>query len=113
MDAEGALKMWGASKLPKTAHVWNKDGMVEVPVAIDLDTVSVVFEFEKGYECCGGTDPDCYCSMAEPAMAEVSITGYGVTADNNRYPLTTTIQPSKFDFGQVIREMVALTGPIT
>lgn len=122
MDAETALKLWGASKLPKTVSTyvsepgkpsWVGGSFEQVPVEIDVDTVDVVFNFEEGYACCGGTNPDCYCSMAESATAEVRITAMATYGDDMETQVSTIIDPDDFDFAKIIREMVALGGPIT
>lgn len=37
------------------------------------DVVTIVENFNEGYACCGGRDPDCYCSFAESASHELRI----------------------------------------
>lgn len=57
MKYEEALKKWGAEK-----------AKIE-----DWESVSVDFEMDQGYACCGGRDPDCYCSFAESPSFYVEV----------------------------------------
>jgi hypothetical protein len=57
MKYEEALKKWGAEK-----------AKIE-----DWESVSVDFDWNEGYACCGGSDPDCYCSFAESASFNVVV----------------------------------------
>lgn len=61
MKYEQALKVWGAKRLSNSHRTVNPD------------TVSVTMEFNEGYACCSGRDPDCYCSYAESPSAHVVI----------------------------------------
>jgi hypothetical protein len=65
MKYEEALKRWGASQInmPKDA-TW-KD-------------VSVTFDWDEGFACCGGTNPGCYCSYARSPSFEVSVSCFGI-----------------------------------
>lgn len=47
------IKVWAAEKY-------------NIPLD-EITSVSMVSEFNEGYDCCGGRDPDCYCSLAESA----------------------------------------------
>ncbi|AXF51615.1 hypothetical protein CONSTELLA_125 [Mycobacterium phage Constella] len=57
MKYEEAAKIWAARNF-----------------GIDARTIkSVKFDLDPGYACCGGTNPDCYCSYAEAPSIEVTI----------------------------------------
>jgi len=60
MKYEEALKRWGATKIGTD----------------DWENVLVRFDFSEGFACCGGTDPDCYCSFAESPSFDIAVT-YG------------------------------------
>lgn len=95
MDYREALKLWGKTKLENTypfAH-------------IDPDTVWVSFDFDKGFACCGGQNPDCYCSLAQSPSANVTING--VDTAKGWVPRTFTISPDDFDFAAIVGEIVA------
>lgn len=62
MNYEEALEEWGRRKLVKRYPKHDKD-----------KTVSVKIELDQGYACCGGRDPDCYCSYAESPSAYILI----------------------------------------
>lgn len=85
MQFEKALKVWGAERLSTKRHTVNPD------------TVKVEMEFNEGYACCGGTDPDCYCSYAESPSAHVTITS-GKLKDR--------INVEDFDFAEILGEIV-------
>ena len=57
MNYEEALKRWGAGKAG--TEEWE-----------DID---VEFDMDPGYACCGGSDPDCYCSFAESPRMNVNV----------------------------------------
>lgn len=78
MKYEEAIKLWAAKKL-----------------GIDPASVeSVWFDIDQGYQCCGGSDPDCYCSFAESPSLEANIaTSKG------------TQVLGYLDMGQVLREV--------
>lgn len=42
----------------------------------DLLHARVDIENHKGYKCCGGTDPQCYCSFAEGDWQTYHLIGY-------------------------------------
>lgn len=96
MQYEQALKHWGASKL---INPWTPLKQYE---SVDVDSVVVTMVFDRGYECCGGTDPDCYCSLAESPSASVQITG---TTDTGR-TLTHSIDAEDFNFTEVLGEIL-------
>lgn len=86
MNYEDALQKWGGDKLRE----WYSDFKAD-------NTVTVNFEFSEGNNCCGGTDPDCYCSLAESPSAEVFIVGRA---------FSRRINMQDFDFLTVLREIV-------
>lgn len=91
MSYEDALQKWGGDKLRE----WNPEFKAD-------NTVMVVFNFNDGFACCGGRDPDCYCSYAESPSAEVVIEGRGST--------TYRIDIEDFDFATILKEIVAAGG---
>ena len=95
MKYEEALKVWGAMKLNN--YNGGRYGN------IDPETVKVSFNFNEGYACCGGSDPDCYCSFAESPRAEVVIR----SAESGQ---VRTIPMEDFDFAQVLKEIVEVGG---
>lgn len=96
MKYETALQLWGAEKLATYNSTEKRD--------IVLSSVSVKFTFDEGYSCCGGSDPNCYCSFAESPSAEVRITG---TNTSNHY-LCYTMDVEDFDFATVLGELCSL-----
>ena len=100
MKYEDALQEWGARKI-ETAN-W------ALTEKIDRSTVKVEMEFDEGYACCGGRDPDCYCSFAESPSANVSITGR--TSASSRKVYSAEIDHYSFDFATVLREIVEASG---
>lgn len=97
MKYEDALKVWGAKKLVEQ----NRGVKVE---KIDVESVKVEFEFDEGYACCGGSDPNCYCSFAEPPTANVKIIGRKADVKRGGY-LSAEIGIHEFDFATVLREI--------
>lgn len=97
MKYEEALKMWGAVKLT----TYNK---VKVE-NIDLNTITVEFEFDEGYACCGGSDPNCYCSFYESPSAKVVITGKRTDVGKRHQNLRHEIETYNFDFATILREI--------
>lgn len=85
MQFEKALKVWGAQRLS-----YGK-------TKIDPETVQVETHFDEGYACCGGSDPNCYCSYAESPKAYVII-----TSGEHRQ----TIDLEDFDFAEILGEIV-------
>lgn len=85
MQFEQALRVWGAERLSTNRRT------------IDPDTVTVEMEFNEGYACCGGTNPNCYCSLAEYPSAYVVISS-GI---HKEY-----IAQEDFDFTEVLGEIV-------
>lgn len=95
MKYEDALREWGARKLEE----YNK-------VKIERYSVKVDLEFKEGYACCGGRDPDCYCSFAESPSANVEING--VDSKGRRY--RREIDHWSFDFATVLKEIIEAGG---
>ena len=93
---EEASRRWGIEKLNTYPALLKK---------VDKDSVTVDFEMDPGYNCCGGSDPDCYCSFAEsPQMtAKISYRGLGKT----RGP-KPSITITYIDFAETLREMFEL-----
>lgn len=97
--AEEAVALWGMRKLNDQAERWGKTGRVTDP-----SSVSVSFDFSEGYACCGGADPNCYCSMAESPRADVYISSHESGAEDVQIPV------SDFDLGSIVREVIAAAG---
>lgn len=93
MNYEDALAKWGKEKLRE--HYRGE------LTAIDEEQVTVDFNYTEGYACCGGRDPDCYCSLAESPSAEVEIRA-------GRYYMTIPVD--LFDFSTILREIIAAGG---
>lgn len=93
MKYDDAIKMWGFLKLKPYIKQSEK---------IDINNVSVYMNFSEGYSCCGGGDPDCYCSFATPPSAEVSISAYTNKGRNVSYD----IDLAGFDFATILKEIV-------
>lgn len=97
MKYEEALARWGARKLEESwSYVNGRDG-----APIDVDSVTVHFNFNRGYACCGGSDPDCYCSYAESPSAEVVITG----CNKKGKDFFHHIDLEDFDFSETLKEI--------
>lgn len=93
MKYEDALKCWGYNKLKH--RVYKSE-------AILMDNIEVTMYFTKGYNCCGGSDPYCYCSLAESPRAEVLISA---RTTKNRY-IEESIDFGDFDFVGVLKEIL-------
>jgi hypothetical protein len=78
MKYEEALKRWGAAKL-------------EID---DWQNVNVDFDIDEGFSCCGGNDPDCYCSYATSPSFEVVVTALGgrMWSESLQYEMHTFLQ---------------------
>ena len=95
MQYEEALKVWGASRLRKA---YPKAKIVPDAVVVSLET-------NYGYSCCGGSDPDCYCSLAESPSGYVEISAGRYSVEIDHY---------EFDFATILKEIVAAAdGTIT
>jgi hypothetical protein len=100
MQYEDALREWGARKLEASYRVHKSE-------TVSRPSVVVKFTFNKGYACCGGTDPDCYCSFAESPSAEVVAEGFTTTG---KLVSATILDHWDFDFGKVLQELVEAGG---
>ncbi len=100
MKYEDALKAWGyailVEKRKDELRLYGHDG-----TPVDMDRVRVEMDFDEGFSCCGGTDPNCYCSYAQSPSANVAIT-------DGRY--RKEIPADEFDFAKVLGEIVAAGG---
>jgi hypothetical protein len=103
MKYEDALREWGARKIE-----------AQYKVKIDRETVKVSMEFEEGYNCCGGYDEGCYCSMATSGSASVDITGQAladvVTGKRSRKTFTASVSHYDWDFATILGEIVNASG---
>lgn len=93
MKYEDALKCWGYNKI--------KD-QIRSGESVTMDAIDVKMVFNKGYNCCGGNDPSCYCSMAEDPRADVEIT---VWTTKGRC-LNHWIELGDFDFVGTLKEIL-------
>lgn len=97
---EEALQVWGARRITQSYN-----GVTVENIA--LSTVKVEMVFDPGVTCCGGSDPDCYCSMEFAPSADVVITARGNSEDiYNRPFYTAKIDVESFSFAEVLREIV-------
>lgn len=107
MKYDDALRAWGKIKLD-VAHEgnWRGTKMSAIP-----ESVKVEFEFDEGNPCCGGSDPECYCSLAESPSANVRVSGIDEASGMVMY---TSISHWDFDFARILEEIVnAADGVIT
>lgn len=95
MKYDEALQLWGASKLV----TYSRSALEEV----SLPSVSVKFDFNEGYACCGGRDPNCYCSFYESPSSDVLVEGRTLSGE----VLTYRMDAEDFDFALVLAEIVA------
>ena len=101
MKYDQALKHWGRNRLK---YLLRKNEY------INADDVNVAMNFNEGYMCCNGRDPDCYCSFAESPSANVLIT----SRSNKGRSLSTEISYEDFDFAEILKEIVlAADGVVT
>lgn len=93
MKYEDALRLWGARKIASSYRITVED--------IVLGSVRVDFTFDEGYACCGGSDPNCYCSFAESPRAEVAVSASTKSTGTLRW----TLDLESFDFATVLSEL--------
>lgn len=93
MNYEQALRLWGLRRL-----------QAEYPRARDFDpeSVTVEMQFNEGFACCGGRDPDCYCSYFESPSASVQIRG----RSKSERIYTSSIDAADFNFARILGEIV-------
>lgn len=82
---EEAVRLWGIAKLRESGYGVD-----------DAAIVTVDFEFNEGYACCGGRDPDCYCSFAESPSASIAIKSGHMSYEISSY---------SFDFVEILNEI--------
>lgn len=118
MQYEEALKTWGAKKLEQYgfggpnhfqgSDIWTSQ-LIRDDYTIDVSTVEVKMNFDEGYACCGGSNPDCYCSFATSPKAEVDITGL---TDDGMHHVSYTMKVEDFNFVDVLKELLEVAGDI-
>lgn len=99
MQFEDALRAWGAARLAgvrQSSFYWDP-----LAPSVSIPDITVQFDFNGGFACCGGSDPLCYCSYAESPSAHVRIS-------DGRYEVS--IPSDEFDFATVLGEIVAAGG---
>lgn len=107
MKYDDALKAWGKVRLDQM-HEHSYYGKQMSAIA---KSVNVEFEFNEGNNCCGGSDPECYCSLAESPSANVRISGLD---EHSGMVMYTQISHWDFDFARILAEIVdAADGVIT
>ena len=100
-----ALQLWGLARLKKR---YPNAKFVE-------STVTVEMNFNEGYACCGGSDPDCYCSYAESPSSDVTVSAQ-LAADFSRGKtwlgtlqagcvVQDTQSAEDFDFAEMVKEL--------
>lgn len=95
MNYEEALRLWGYKKLEDSLYKTES-----------VENIDVRMNFNQGFNCCGGRDPECYCSMAESPSAEVIISGH---TSRNRY-VQHKIELEDFDFVKILGEIIEAGG---
>lgn len=93
MKYEDALKCWGYQKIK---------AQIASDEAVTMNDLGVRMVFSRGYACCGGTDPDCYCSLAESPRAEVTVSA---RTTKGRY-IESSIDLEDFDFVETLKEIL-------
>lgn len=98
MNADEALQEWGRRKL------------LERYPGTEYSEVYVDQEIDPGYNCCGGSDPECYCSYAESPSMKIEIVGYIGEKRKSVWRETHRIELDdyNYDFARLIREIVAV-----
>ena len=97
MNYEEALREWGKRKLASYRVDLSQ---------VDPASISVDFDLDPGYSCCGGSNPDCYCSFAEGASLEATVS-YRETKARSR---TKSLRCGYLDFGETLRELFEADG---
>lgn len=96
MQYDEALRLWGAMKIAQA----NRLNVEDLGVA----SVRVNFDFDEGNNCCGGADPDCYCSFAESPSANVVASAHGWNGRIYHWSMDV----ESFDFASVLKELCEL-----
>lgn len=97
--ADEALQEWGRRKLKERYP------------GVEHHIVNVDVEIDPGYQCCGGSDPHCYCSYAESPSIQVEIRGFYGKRDVPRHKMqvnSITTSEYNYNFPALIREIVAV-----
>lgn len=94
------LNYGGANMLRKKYGIAN---------SVVIRDVTVVMDFNEGNPCCGGSDPDCYCSFEEAPSANVAISGYD-DRPNSRNHLEYLISYEDFSFLDILGQIVVAGG---
>jgi len=72
---------------------------------VSEESVTVDFVLDEGYNCCGGTDPNCYCSLAtSPQMT--AVISYLPRGRSSGAKLSITL--NCIDFTETLREILSL-----
>jgi len=106
MKYEEALEKWGALKL------YSKYSNLSKEIS-DVREVQVTFDFTAGYQCCGGSNDDCYCSFYESPRAEVFIRGVANEVNkgkSRKVNVYENISLFDFDFATMIKELFEVRG---
>lgn len=67
-----------------------------------IESVSIDTRFNEGYACCGGADPNCYCSFAESASMYLTITVAFITGGTTNFEIDMIYG----DMGKLIQEII-------
>ena len=67
----------------------------------DIVRAEIYLETNQGFSCCGGRDPECYCSLAEGASSYLQLTAY----DSNKKHHTMQIHES---FATILEEIIKI-----
>lgn len=91
---DDAVSKWGITILQAYPNI-RKD--------LDESSVTVEFILNEGFSCCGGSNPECYCSYAEtPSLkAVISYT----LLKSSRSDRKLSIEYSHLDFSDTLREL--------
>lgn len=98
MEYTEALALWGEMKLRELGYTGDR-----------FEGIKVDIEVNPGYNCCGGTDPECYCSLVESARAYVEITAKVVNGSSVD-TIRCEADPYGSDFSTILREICAVGG---
>lgn len=71
----------------------------------ERDSIAVSYEWDEGYQCCGGNDPYCCCSLAESPYNYVCVTA---KRTDLKQPKVATIVDRYVEFDELVRELYAI-----
>lgn len=85
----------------EAVRIWALKNMSRYKIRKEIveDSVSVNFVLDEGFGCCGGTDPDCYCSFAESPSCKAEISFLTVKGKKEKLEL------GYLDFADTVREI--------